>query len=237
MLLSQILVIRDRPRLYGENLSLVKESPSYPSCSGEPTFPEFPYKTWRTVYMRNNFHFPLSWTDFLFIYFLIISNLLKKICFRNLAYLLLFWCLTKISEMFRKTPVRDVNERCKRCLRCVYGYQKCISQPFSFNSFLVRAVISMHRLTRIVDLSELYWGWIRCGSHYRETQVYYFNFRYQRFTGSNWMRCSWFRLLQMQTLPTILQWKKWTAWLITVGLSLQSMRKKSNLAATLSASL
>ena len=53
---------RVRLRVYGEKLSPVKESPSYPSYSGEPTFPKFPYKTWRTVYMRSNFYFPLSWT-------------------------------------------------------------------------------------------------------------------------------------------------------------------------------
>ena len=41
------------PRLYGEKLSGIKGSLSYPSYLIEPTFPPFPYKTWRTVYMRN----------------------------------------------------------------------------------------------------------------------------------------------------------------------------------------
>jgi len=41
---------------------------------------------------------------------------------------------------FEKPPVHDIKKRCKRCLWCVYGCQRCISQPFFFISLQVSTV-------------------------------------------------------------------------------------------------
>ena len=47
----------------------------------------------------------------------------------------------EIAYLFRKPPaVHDIKKRRRICRRCVYGYYKRISQPFSFISLLVSTV-------------------------------------------------------------------------------------------------
>ena len=47
---------------------------------------------------------------------------------------------SEFNDLFRKPPVHDIKNRCKKCLWCLYGCQRCISQPFSFISLPVSTV-------------------------------------------------------------------------------------------------
>ena len=112
---------------------------------GAKTRAEIPFRLHETfsdfqAHLAASFHCP---EGILFFFLSIMVHWWRKLCFLNLINIpkIVLMSQFKIAYLFGKpSVVHDVKKRRRKCRRCMYGYQKRISQPFSFISLLVSTV-------------------------------------------------------------------------------------------------